>query len=100
MRIMFPMVANTAEYSQAKAIADRELEFLRRHGYELPTDLKLGVMVEVPSLLWQLDEICAAADFLSVGSNDLTQYLFAADRDNKRVFGALRQSCRRPISAP
>jgi phosphotransferase system enzyme I (PtsP) len=85
MRIMFPMVANTAEFSQAKAICHRELEFLRRHDYELPSALELGVMVEVPSLLWQLDEICAAADFLSVGSNDLTQYLFAADRDNKRV---------------
>jgi phosphotransferase system enzyme I (PtsP) len=85
MRIMFPMVAETSEFSQAKAICERELEFLRRHDYELPSDLELGVMVEVPSLLWQLDEIAAAADFLSVGSNDLTQYLFAADRDNKRV---------------
>jgi len=85
MRIMFPMVANIAEFLQARAVAERELEFLRRHGYCLPAVLKLGVMVEVPSLLWQLDEICAHADFLSVGSNDLTQYLFAADRDNKRV---------------
>jgi phosphotransferase system enzyme I (PtsP) len=85
MRIMFPMVATTAEFSQAKAVCEREIEFLRRHDYELPTELKLGVMVEVPSLLWQLDEICAIADFLSVGSNDLTQYLFAVDRDNKRV---------------
>jgi phosphotransferase system enzyme I (PtsP) len=42
-------------------------------------------MVEVPSLLWQLDEICKRVDFLSVGSNDLVQYLYAADRDNKRV---------------
>jgi phosphotransferase system enzyme I (PtsP) len=82
---MFPMVASTAEFRQAKDICERELEFLRRHDYELPKALKLGVMVEVPALLWQLDEICAAADFLSVGSNDLTQYLFAADRDNKRV---------------
>jgi phosphotransferase system enzyme I (PtsP) len=85
MRIMFPMNANTCEFTQAKAVVARELEFLRRHGYELPCALHLGAMVEVPSLLWQLDEICAAADFLSVGSNDLTQYLFAADRDNKRV---------------
>jgi phosphotransferase system, enzyme I, PtsP len=85
MRIMFPMVATTAEFSEAKRIAERELAFLSKHGYELPSDLKLGLMVEVPSLLWQLDEICAIADFLSVGSNDLTQYLFAVDRDNKRV---------------
>ena len=42
-------------------------------------------MVEVPSLLWQIDEIAAAADFLSVGSNDLMQYLYAVDRDNRRV---------------
>jgi phosphotransferase system, enzyme I, PtsP len=47
--------------------------------------LQLGAMVEVPSLLWQLDEICARADFLSVGTNDLVQYMFAADRDNKHV---------------
>jgi phosphotransferase system enzyme I (PtsP) len=87
MRIMFPMVANIAEFLEARAVAERELEFLRRHGYQLPSDLKLGVMVEVPSLLWQLDELCEQADFLSVGSNDLTQYLFAADRDNKRVSG-------------
>jgi phosphotransferase system enzyme I (PtsP) len=84
MRIMFPMVTTTEEFCQAKAVALREQEFLRQHGYELPTDLKLGVMVEVPALLWQLDEICAMADFLSVGSNDLTQYLFAADRVNNR----------------
>jgi phosphotransferase system enzyme I (PtsP) len=96
MRIMFPMVAETSEFSQAKAICERELEFLRRHDYELPTGLELGVMVEVPSLLWQLDEICAAADFLSVGSNDLTQYLFAADRDNKRV--SARFDCLAPAN--
>ena len=42
-------------------------------------------MVEVPALLWQIDEVARCADFLSVGSNDLMQYMFAADRDNKRV---------------
>lgn len=86
MKIMFPMVATTCEFSQARAIAEREVQFLTRHHYQLPKSLELGVMVEVPALLWQLDEIASAADFLSVGSNDLTQYLFAADRDNKRVF--------------
>jgi phosphotransferase system enzyme I (PtsP) len=85
LRIMFPMVAKTGEFIAARDICLRELEFLRRHDYSTPGELQLGVMVEVPSLLWQLDEICAVADFLSVGSNDLTQYLFAADRDNKRV---------------
>ncbi len=85
MRIMFPMIANVAEFDAAKNELNREVAYLQRHNYALPTDLKVGAMVEVPSLLWQLDEICTRADFLSVGSNDLVQYIYAADRDNKRV---------------
>ncbi len=85
LRIMFPMIATVHEFEQAKALVAREVAHLRRHRRVLPADLKLGVMLEVPALLWQLDEICTRADFLSVGTNDLVQYLFAADRDNKRV---------------
>ena len=85
LRIMFPMVANVAEFDLAKAITLRELELIRRHGYALPTELDLGAMVEVPALLWELDQLADHADFLSVGSNDLVQYLYAADRDNTRV---------------
>jgi phosphotransferase system enzyme I (PtsP) len=85
LRIMFPMVATCAEFDAAKQIAAREMEYLKRHGYATPNALELGVMIEVPSLLFELDAICAKVDFLSVGSNDLTQYLFAADRDNTRV---------------
>jgi phosphotransferase system enzyme I (PtsP) len=85
LRIMFPMIATCAEFDAAKKIVGRELEYLKKHGYGTPAALELGVMVEVPSLLFELDAICAKVDFLSVGSNDLTQYLFAADRDNKRV---------------
>ncbi|MCW6511105.1 phosphoenolpyruvate--protein phosphotransferase [Lichenifustis flavocetrariae] len=85
LRVMFPMVATVAEFKAARTIALREQDWLCRHGHGVPSDLRLGVMVEVPSLLWQLDEIAEAADFLSVGSNDLGQYLFAVDRDNKRV---------------
>lgn len=85
MRIMFPMIATLEEYEAAKGLVDRELAHLLRHGRKPPSKLMLGAMVEVPSLLWQLDEICPRVDFLSVGSNDLVQYLYAADRDNKRV---------------
>ncbi len=85
LRIMFPMIATVAEFDAAKAIVEREVNHLKRHNYELPVSLDLGVMVEVPSLLWQLDELCERVEFLSVGSNDLVQYLYAADRDNKRV---------------
>ncbi|MBV9245013.1 MAG: peptidase, partial [Methylobacteriaceae bacterium] len=95
LRIMFPMVATVEEFERAKEIADREVAYLTRHDYALPAVLRLGVMVEVPSLLWQLDEVAEKADFLSVGSNDLIQYLFAADRDNKRVAGRFD-----PLSPP
>ncbi|MEA2861678.1 MAG: phosphotransferase system, enzyme PtsP [Methylobacteriaceae bacterium] len=85
LRIMFPMVACCAEFDAAKQIVAGEVEYLTKHGYGTPNGLELGVMIEVPSLLFELDAICAKVDFLSVGSNDLVQYLFAADRDNKRV---------------
>ncbi|WP_159728053.1 phosphoenolpyruvate--protein phosphotransferase [Methylosinus sp. Ce-a6] len=85
IRIMFPMIANVAEFEAAKAITQRERAYLERHGHRPPTDVQLGAMVEVPSLLWELDTIAARADFLSVGSNDLVQYMYAADRDNTRV---------------
>ena len=85
LKIMFPMVATVDEFVRAKAIVDREKAHLRRHGHILPSDCRLGVMVEVPSLLFQIDEIAKVADFLSVGSNDLMQFLFAVDRENRRV---------------
>lgn len=85
VRIMFPMIANVAEFDAAKGMALRELAHLERHGHAPPSEVKLGAMVEVPALLWELDSIAERADFLSVGSNDLVQYMYAADRDNIRV---------------
>jgi phosphotransferase system enzyme I (PtsP) len=85
LRVMAPMVSTVDEFRTARAMFDREIAWNASCGYEPPRSTSLGVMVEVPSLLWQLDEIAAAADFLSVGSNDLMQYLYAADRDNRRV---------------
>ncbi|MGC5780155.1 phosphoenolpyruvate--protein phosphotransferase [Methylobacterium sp. NFXW15] len=85
LKIMFPMVATVHEFTQARAIVDREKAHLARHGYKLPQPCELGAMVEVPSLLFQIDEIAREADFLSVGSNDLMQFLFAVDRENRRV---------------
>jgi phosphotransferase system, enzyme I, PtsP len=85
MRIMFPMIAHVEEFDLARSYLDQELAFLRRHHHPVPDEIKVGAMVEVPSILWQLDELVRRVDFLSVGSNDLMQYLYAADRDNKRV---------------
>jgi phosphotransferase system enzyme I (PtsP) len=102
MRIMFPMIATVDEFSRARAIVMREHAHLERHGYELPSALKLGVMVEVPSLLFQLDEIAHEADFMSVGSNDLMQFLFAADRENPQLadrFDPLHPACLRALAS-
>ena len=99
LRIMFPMVATTAEFEQAKAVVNHEAERLRRHGQALPAQLSLGAMVEVPSLLFEIDEIAAAADFLSVGSNDLMQFLFATDRGNKLVAGRFDSLSRSALRA-
>ena len=85
LRIMFPMITMVSEFDAAKKLVEHEIAHLSLHKYEMPADLKLGVMVEVPALLWQLDELLARVDFISVGSNDLVQYLTAADRDNRRV---------------
>jgi len=85
VRMMVPFVTEVGELRQARATLDKELAHARRHGYELPREVHLGVMIEVPSLLWQLDEILPEADFVSVGSNDLFQFLFAADRANSNV---------------
>ena len=78
--IMLPMVATVEEFNRGRDIVNREITYLRRHGHDMPSRISLGVMVEVPSLLFQIREICEAADFISVGSNDLLQFLFAADR--------------------
>jgi phosphoenolpyruvate-protein phosphotransferase len=85
VRIMFPMVANCDEFERARNIVERQKAYLVRHNHPLPSEIKLGAMVEVPSLLLELDEICTRADFLSVGTNDLMQFLFAADRENRLV---------------
>src|ERR1700685_422766 len=87
LKIMFPMVATVGEFDQAKDLVERELTHLRRHGHKLPDEVEVGSMVEVPSLLYQLDELLERVDFLSVGSNDLVQFLYAIDRGNPRVAG-------------
>ena len=85
LRIMFPMIANVAEFEEAKKIALGELDHIKKWKYPPPSALHLGAMIEVPSILWEIDLIAQRADFLSVGSNDLVQYMYAADRDNTRV---------------
>ncbi|OQM75450.1 phosphoenolpyruvate--protein phosphotransferase [Manganibacter manganicus] len=85
LKLMLPMVTELGEIAQAREIIDREVRHLSRFAHHLPTSLKLGAMLEVPSLLFQLDELMQAVDFVSVGSNDLFQFVMAVDRGNTRL---------------
>jgi phosphotransferase system enzyme I (PtsP) len=87
LRLMFPMITEVGEFEQAKAIVEREREHLTRVGHPVAASVRLGAMVEVPALLFQLDELLRLVDFLSVGSNDLMQFMTAADRGNARLAG-------------
>ncbi|TPO05928.1 phosphoenolpyruvate--protein phosphotransferase [Mesorhizobium sp. B1-1-5] len=85
LKLMLPMVTELSEIVQAREIIDREVRHLSRFAHHLPTSLKLGAMLEVPSLLFQLDELMKAVDFVSVGSNDLFQFVMAVDRGNTQL---------------
>ena len=85
LKVMLPMVTELSEIAQAREIIDREVRHLSRFAHHLPTSLKLGAMIEVPALLWQLDELMQTVDFVSVGSNDLFQFVVAADRGNTQL---------------
>ncbi len=87
VRIILPMISDVSEFETARRLIDHELTLLKRHGRPEPSKLMVGAMVEVPALLWQLDHLLPLTDFISVGSNDLVQFLFAADRSNERVAG-------------
>jgi phosphotransferase system enzyme I (PtsP) len=82
LHVMFPMIAEVSEFDAARAIFEIELDRARRRGATLPTEVKVGIMFEVPSLAWELPALLSRVDFVSVGSNDLRQFLFATDRGN------------------
>jgi phosphotransferase system enzyme I (PtsP) len=83
--IKFPMIAEVAEFDRARALLDLERRRAAEEGFAAPRSVKVGVMLEVPSLLWQLPALLQRVDFLSIGTNDLAQFLFACDRGNPRL---------------
>jgi phosphotransferase system enzyme I (PtsP) len=85
LHLLLPMISEVAEFEAAKIQIGREVERARRTGAAVPAEIDIGAMVEVPSLLFELKQILQHADFLSVGSNDLLQFVFASDRSNPRV---------------
>jgi phosphotransferase system enzyme I (PtsP) len=87
LSVMLPMVSELPEIDRARALIAREQAWLSERGAEGPKKLRLGAMIEVPALLFDLDRLMKKVDFVSVGSNDLMQFLFAADRGNPRVAG-------------
>ena len=83
--VMFPMVAEVAEFDQARRTLDMELARQVEKGAQPPSSIRVGTMLEVPALAWQIDTLLQRIDFLSIGSNDLTQFMFAVDRGNPRI---------------
>jgi len=95
LRLMLPMITEVREITRAKELISREVELLTKFGHEMPKTLELGSMIEVPSLLWQLDELMQNVDFVSVGSNDLFQFVMASDRGNAQISNRFN-----PLSRP
>ncbi|WP_086607244.1 phosphoenolpyruvate--protein phosphotransferase [Erythrobacter donghaensis] len=83
--VMFPMVSEPWEFDAAKAVFDEQLAFLRNQKKLLPERINFGAMLEVPALAEVLDMLLPRLSFLSIGTNDLTQFLFAADRANPKL---------------
>ena len=85
LSLMFPFIADLGEFRAARAEFEKAMERERILGHQLPTDVKVGAMLETPSLAYAPDAFFREVDFLSVGGNDLKQFFFAADRENERV---------------
>jgi phosphotransferase system enzyme I (PtsP) len=85
LRVMFPLVSTVSEFDEARALVERELSWAQKHGRRSPAKIEVGVMIEAPALAWSVPALKGHADFLSIGTNDLMQYFFAADRGNSRV---------------
>ena len=85
LSLMFPMIAEVSEFLEAKAILNKEIERASKKEGGAPSKVRVGTMIEVPSIVWQLDHLLREVDFISVGSNDLMQFFFAVDRGNPKI---------------
>lgn len=85
LNVMFPMIASLEEFLDAKETLMLELEKEKKKGQTVPSKIRVGLMIEVPSIIFQLEDVLKYADFISVGTNDLAQFVFACDRGNSRI---------------
>jgi len=99
MSIMVPMLTTSSEMDGVRILIEKEIEQARRHGHPVPASLSVGAMLEVPSLLFELDRVLPKTDFISIGSNDLLQFLFAADRTSAQVSGRFDALAHSPLRA-
>jgi phosphotransferase system enzyme I (PtsP) len=85
LKVMFPMISEPWEYEEARALFEEQLAWAKKGRRPAPRAIEFGAMLEVPSLAEMLDQLLPRIDFLSIGTNDLTQFLFAADRADPRL---------------
>jgi len=85
LNVMFPMITNVDEFRLAKSILEKELDRHKLNKRPMPSDVNVGTMLEVPSLVWQMDNLLPLVDFISIGSNDLMQFFYASDRENPKL---------------
>ncbi|PCI33076.1 MAG: phosphoenolpyruvate--protein phosphotransferase [Alphaproteobacteria bacterium] len=95
LSIMFPMITDVSEFKMARDILNKEINRHKKRKSPLPENIRVGTMLEVPALIWQLDNLLPLLDFISIGSNDLMQFFFACDRENPKLAGRYD-----PISPP
>jgi phosphotransferase system enzyme I (PtsP) len=83
--VMLPFITQVFELDDSRKLLQMELERARQEGLPIPAKVRVGTMIEVPAILWQLPALLKRVDFISIGSNDLLQFLFACDRGSQRV---------------